>query len=239
MRRFACILALFALTVFPLAAQNNPYDIDDECYALFVRAESLVGQPGFEEVNAELLHSAFSKGDTKAQTLYYVERLKNATRCAPNHVTTTEEQDATVLRAHEDTKHIADKLGYPQYFYYSYELTQNYFYNHKKPVRTMELVHEMQEIAYERGNEYGLWMGYRYLVSLYVAQNDYVSAKKYIKESIRIHDKSTDPVVRKQSICRLYCDLADCYPIGNDSVLINVEKAMAGKSFPCCWILFL
>ena len=228
MKKFLLCLALF-LGPFLLSGAKNPYDLDDNCYALFRKVESLVGMDGFDKANEEFLMAALQAGDTKAQTLYYVERLKNLTRLASKR-TVDEAYDQKVAKAQEDVKLIADRFGYPQYFYYSYELLQNYYYNHGMPVKTMELINEMQGIAVKRGEEYGEWMGYRYLVALYTSMNDFISAKKYILQAIRIHENSSDPVVRRQSISRLYCDLADTYPIGADSVRINVRKAAAAAS---------
>lgn len=227
MKKFLAPAILWVLAVcFPLAAQNNPYEIDDECYKYFSQAELQVGKPGFEESNAALLRTAITHGDTKAQTLYYVERLKHASRMVPLHQIPSPEAEATVCQAFEDLKEVSDKFAYPQYFYYAYELVQNFYYNHGLPLRTYELVQEQQEIAAKRHDAYGQWMGHRYMVSLYVAQGDYITAKRYILESIRLYESSTDPVLRRQSIARLYCDLSDTYVIGNDSVRINIEKAL-------------
>ena len=219
-------LCCLAGSVAPLAAQNNPYAIDDECYKYFKQAELLIGKEGFEEVNNELLRTAITKDDKKSQTLYYVERLKNASRSIPPHVYTTEEQDQKILQYMADLKVVADKFGYPQYYYYAYEITQNYFYNHNKIIRTMELVQELQQVATQRKDAYGLWMSQRYMVSLYVAQSDYISAKTYIQKAIQIYEESKDPVIRRQSPSRLYCDLADTYFIGSDSLKINIHKAV-------------
>ena len=222
------LLALCCLagSVAPLAAQNNPYAIDDECYKYFQQAELLIGKEGFEEVNNELLRTAITKDDKKSQTLYYVERLKNASRSIPSNVYTTEEQDQKILQYMADLKEVADRFGYPQYYYYAYEITQNYFYNHDKIIRTMELVQELQQVATQRKDAYGLWMSQRYMVSLYVAQSDYISAKSYIQKAIKIYEESKDPVIRRQSPSRLYCDLADTYIIGSDSLKINIHKAV-------------
>ena len=220
------LLTLLLLSVLcPMAAQNNPYDIDDECYSYFQQAELLLGREGFEEVNARLLARALACGDDKAETIFYVERLKNLTH-SYSGVTTTEEDDMLVLKEMETLKSIARSKGYIQYYYYAYDVVQNYFFNHDKFVRTMDLVQEMREYALRVGEEYGVWMGSRYLVNLYIVQNDYVSAKKYILEALKIFNESTDPTIRRQSASRLYCDLANTYPIGHDSVRINVQKAL-------------
>lgn len=220
------VFIIFFAISFTATAQNNPYDIDDECYRCFREAEILAGQPGFEKANAALLHAALTTGDTKAQTLYYVERLKHACRIIPNDVLSTSEQDEEILAMQEDVKEVADKFGYLQYFYYSYELVQTYFYNHQKPIRTMELLQEMQQTASQRGEPYGEWQSYRYLVALYISQSDYITAKKYILQALDLYNKSKDPTVRKQSVSRLYCDLSDTYIIGADSVKINIDKAV-------------
>ena len=225
MKRLLAVLLLLPLFIVA-AGQNNPYQINDECYEYFKEAELLVGKEGFEKANADLLHSAIAHGDTKAQTLYYVEHLKNITRMAVNKRDFSHAMDERVLKAQEQLKNISDKLGYHQYFYYSYELVQNYFYNSGRQNLTMEYVQELQRVALERKEPYGEWVSYRYMVTLYIEQNDYVSAKQYIKKAISIQEKSTDPTLSRQSVSRLYCDLADTYPVGTDSSRLNVAKAV-------------
>ena len=223
-RKFLGLLITLPCTLLLLHAQNNAYGIDDQCYNLFRETESLHGKEGFKEANAALLAEARKKGDTKAETLYYVEQMKDFTQ-SKRLKPVTEEDDARLNQLMEELKQNAKKNGYIQYYYYAYEMAQTYFYNHDKFYRTMELAQEMQTYARENGDEYGMWMGTRYLVSLYVAQNDYLSAKKFILEALNIFHNSTDPTVKRQSVCRLYCDLADTYPIGHDSVRVNLKKA--------------
>ena len=221
-------IILFVITLLwaciSAVAQNNSFELNDECYEAYRDAEMKTGTPEFEAANSELLKRAIEKGDTKAQTLYYVMALKDATRRYRN-LPATAESDNDVLKKSEDLKKIAEKLGYIQYYYYSYELAQNYLFNHGKTLQAMDMVEEMRKIAVQRKDEYGIWMGTRYIVSLYIAQNDYISAKSYIQEAIKIYETSDDPIIRRQSGTRLYCDLADTYPIGHDSVKVNLRKA--------------
>ena len=227
MKRLITGILLFVLAIQVVWAQNNAYELHDECYPLFQQAERLVGKEGFDAVNEALLEKALEKGDTKSQTLYYVERLKNLSAVKRAQPAISPEDDNQVLQCMEDVKRVASELGYPQYYYYAYDLAQNYFYNTGRQVRTFELVKKMREDAIARGEEYGIWMGNRYLISLYIAQNDYISAKKYILASIRIYETTEDETIRRQSPTRLYCDLADTYPVGHDSVEINIRNAEA------------
>ena len=229
LKRILILTGLLLATALSAPAQNNPYELDDECYALFRQCEQLAGTEGFPSVAEALLAKAKEKNDTKAEVLYYIEILKHETKLVPNQTLTTEEQDEKVLRLHETTKQKADELGYTQYFYYSYELVQNYFFNHKKEARTKAISHEMQEIALQRKDAYGLWMSYRYMVALYISQSDYLSAKPYINKALELYYTTTDKAVTRQSVTRLYCDLADTYTVGSDSLSINIEKAVAAR----------
>lgn len=229
LKRILILTGLLLATALSAPAQNNPYELDDECYALFLQCEQLAGTEGFPSVAEALLAKAKEKNDAKAEVLYYIEILKHETKLVPNQTLTTEEQDEKVLGLHETAKQKADELGYTQYFYYSYELVQNYFFNHKKEARTKEISHEMQEIALQRKDAYGLWMSYRYMVALYISQSDYVSAKPYIKKALELYYTTTDKAVTRQSVTRLYCDLADTYTVGSDSLSINIEKAVAAR----------
>ncbi len=220
MKRLFFITLLLAWTGISLA-QNNPYEIDDECYNYYSQADLLVGKPEFKDVNEQLLVTARQKGDTKAETLYYVEVLKDliAHPVSP-------ENDKAVDEAFETLKEVASKYGYAQYFYFSYQITQNYYHNSNRNYRALQLLKEMQELALKENSAYGLWGSVRYLASLYIAQNDYVSAKPYLLKAIKVFKETDDPTVKRQSPTRVYCDLADTYPIGSDSVRINVEKGM-------------
>lgn len=226
MKKLLLIMAA-AMACLAASAQNNAYEIDDECFPLYKEAERLLGQEGFEAANAALLSKALQKKDAKSQTLYYVCRLKDNTARLKKVKMPSAEQDKEVMQKMEDLKQIALSLGYPQYYYYAYDLGQTYLFNHGKQMQAMDLVTEMRHTAVERNEPYGIWTGNRYIVSLYINQNDYISAKKYILEAINIYENTDDPTIRRQPGTRLYCDLADTYPIGHDSVKINLRKAEA------------
>ena len=67
----------------------------------------------------------------------------------------TTEQDQEVFDKMEDLKQIALSMGYPQYYYYAYDLVQTYLFNHGKKLQAMELVAEMRHIAVERNERLG------------------------------------------------------------------------------------
>lgn len=219
---FGFFMALMLLLpAVDVSAQNNAYHIDDDCYALFIRIEALAGTVSDEQfnlVNDSLFYTALAKNDEKAKVLYYVERLKHLTRSPIK-------DESRILKAFDELKSVSVSHGFKQYFYYAYDLLQNYYYNSGRPNTAIELLQEMQAVAIEQSDEYGIWSSSRYLVALYLAMNDYVSAKKYILQSIDVYNTSTDPTVKRQSISRSYCELADTYPVSSDSMKICINKA--------------
>ena len=221
MRARVVLILLLLLAAFRVAAQDNPYEIDNNCYTWYQEAELLVGKEGFKEASDQLLKTAQEVGDKKAETLYYTLVLKDRV-----NYPFTPENEQKALEAQKKLKQVALETGHDQYYYYSYLLLQNYYYNNGHEYRALAMTREMQAEALEAGNSYGLWLSDRNLASLYIAQNDYVSAKPHLLRAIQTWKETDDETLKRQSPTRLYCDLADTYPIGTDSVRINVAKAL-------------
>ncbi len=222
MRRIIIALAALVLAALPLVAQNNPYELDDECYVLFQKAEGLVGTEEFDAVNEEFLRVAREKGDTKSEVLYYVERLKHVIRGRgkPGN-------DALVEAAQQELVRISKEKGYNQYYYYAYHLITNYYYNSGQVLHAYDLLTKMQDTAIAEKDDYGLFSCWCYMVDLYIHLKDYMSAKTYIVRALDLYNTSKDETLRRQSPTRLYFDLADTYPVGHDSVRINIDKGVA------------
>ena len=229
MKRLTAFLFFLLAALVPLAGQNNPYEIDDECYKYYVQADNSVADVSsdtFEKANAKLLETALAKGDEKARTLYYVEELKRASRMG--RAAPPEDRNicnANVDAAHQELMKVAKETGYVQYYYYSFDVCQTYYYNTGQTIRAYELLNEMIEISEKEEDEYGFWQAIRFLAILYQQQNDLINSRRYLKQGIEIYETSEDPSIRRQSVTRPYCDLADTYDIGTDSARIYYNKA--------------
>ena len=114
----ACFCLLAALGT--LAGQNNPYEIDDVCYAILQRVEAVVGDPSaedFDEINAQLLATAIERGDTKAQTLHYVFALRRICRVSVNvPLEQRFQMNRRVDEAFHKLKEVAGEKGYTVYY---------------------------------------------------------------------------------------------------------------------------
>ena len=229
-RLIALLLFLGTATAFRGFAQENPYGIDAQCYDYFIMAESLVGDTSnnaFEVANDALLKRAVECGDEKARTIHYVENLKRTIRIA-RAGTNRLEENQKVEAARQEVMRVSTETGYPQYFFYAYELTQTYYINTRQEGQAQTVLQEMLRVSQERKDEYGLWLGERFIATLYHNQNDTKNARKYFLEAIRIHDESHDPTIRRQSITRACCDLSETYPVGSDSARLFIRKAGEG-----------
>ena len=224
MKKKRLILLLFAILLGPLVRGGNPYDIDDDCYTLLVQIDTLLGQPGFNSVAERFLNLAVERGDRKAETLYYVESMKNLTNTPRNR--RTADWDDRIDAAFQKLRAISLETGYKQYYYFAYQLAQNYYYNEHQREKTFRLVEEMTRRAVEEDDEYGMWVSYRYLATLYLALSDYVSAKENLRKSLDIFEKTDDPTIKRQSVARLYFDLSDTFPVGSDSMRFFIQKGL-------------
>ena len=219
MKRLLLIVLTLALAL-PASAQKNPLGIDDTCFALYKETEKQLGKPGFGPASELFLQAAIDRKDDKAQVLYHIQVLKDLVARPA-----AQDNDALVDAAREAAKQTAKSKEFPEFFYRSYQLSQQYYDKRGEDYRALLLLQEMQEYAISEGDAYGIWTSSKYLADKYVKQNDYVSAKPHILQALNIYNTTTDESISRESPSRLYCDLADTYPIASDSVHINVYLA--------------
>ena len=222
MKRLALIFSFLLAALAPAVAQNNPYEIDDRCYEFFSRTEKLMGKEGFRQVNDSLLIVARECGDTKAETIHYVQKLKNLSRLGrtPGSGVSDEQVEQAALELRE----VADNLGYSQYYFYSYSVMATYYYNRGLILKSTAEADKMQQEALEKGDDFGRWQSLRFMVALYLNMYDFDNVRKYSQATIDMYENSDDPTLRKQSISRVYFDLADAYPVNSDSMRMYVHK---------------
>ena len=212
-----CLVLAFA-TASVCYAQNNPYQIDDECYKYMTEADRLIGKPGFDEQNEALLKTALLKEDKKAEVLYYVEKLRDNTR-------RPEADEQQVLESQARLKEIAERYDYMQYYFQSYQFVKNYYYNNGKRLRALDVLLEMQQLAIAKDNEYGKWLSDGELASIYLNFGAGKAARSNLARLIDIYKNTDNPTIRRQSLCNYYLNYAEAFAVDVDSVEIYVNMA--------------
>ena len=234
MRRILFMLGLLAMAV-TASAQNNPYDLDDECYALFLQADNLAGKDGFKDAGDALIHTALLKQDAKAQVIYYVCKLKDIIKrpfnlpadAAPDVMQAAfENRSKEVLAAHEELKSMSLKMGYEQYFYYSYSLTKNFFYNNGRQLQAVDIVREMREIAIQQDSEYGIWYSAKEMASIYQTLRDRKTTRRYLAILLDEFKKTDNPTIKRQGLTPYYIDYSDTFLPGSDSSKFYIDLAV-------------
>lgn len=212
-----CLVMAFATTSVCFA-QNNPYQIDDECYKYMTEADRLIGKPGFDEQNEALLRTALLKEDKKAEVLYYVEKLRDNTR-------RPEADEQQVLESQARLKEIAERYDYMQYYFQSYQFVKNYYYNNGKRLRALDVLLEMQQLAIAKDNEYGKWLSDGELASIYLNFGAGKAARSNLARLIDIYKNTDNPTIRRQSLCNYYLNYAEAFAVDVDSVEFYVNMA--------------
>ena len=212
-----CLVMAFATTSVCFA-QNNPYQIDDECYKYMTEADRLIGKPGFDEQNEALLRTALLKEDKKAEVLYYVEKLRDNTR-------RPEADEQQVLESQARLKEIAERYDYMQYYFQSYQFVKNYYYNNGKRFRALDVLLEMQQLAIAKDNEYGKWLSDGELASIYLNFGAGKAARSNLARLIDIYKNTDNPTIRRQSLCNYYLNYAEAFAVDVDSVEFYVNMA--------------
>lgn len=212
-----CLVMTF-VTASVCYAQNNPYQIDDECYKYMTEADRLIGKPGFDEQNEALLRTALLKEDKKAEVLYYVEKLRDNTR-------RPEADEQQVLESQARLKEIAERYDYMQYYFQSYQFVKNYYYNNGKRLRALDVLLEMQKLAIAKDNEYGKWLSDGELASIYLNFGAGKAARSNLARLIDIYKNTDNPTIRRQSLCNYYLNYAEAFAVDVDSVEIYVNMA--------------
>ena len=212
-----CLVMAFATTSVCFA-QNNPYQIDDECYKYMTEADRLIGKPGFDEQNEALLRMALLKEDKKAEVLYYVEKLRDNTR-------RPEADEQQILESQARLKEIAERYDYMQYYFQSYQFVKNYYYNNGKRLRALDVLLEMQQLAIAKDNEYGKWLSDGELASIYLNFGAGKAARSNLARLIDIYKNTDNPTIRRQSLCNYYLNYAEAFAVDVDSVEFYVNMA--------------
>lgn len=221
------IIAVFAAVFAALAAwgQNNPYDIDDRCFAYMQEANKLTGKEGFEEAASKMLDEAVAKQDKKAEIIYHIISLR--------HLSLKPEADINELLSYsENAQKMALDAGYRQYYYQAAQIVNNYYFNHKQPFKAIERLNELQRTAAQSGDQYSEWMVYKDLADFYQNYNARKAARSNLQKCMRIYKDTDDPIIKRQSLSSVYLQYSQIFLPYADSSHIWADRAFDVSKVP-------
>ena len=193
---FFVVMMMF-FSPYKIAAQDNPYKIDNDLYNLYQKA-----------YNAKKDKS----GLTFADSLYSLAKKRNNGKAACLSLTIT----AAYYRSHNDVKNFehtvemlkneAKNARLNTYYYYAYSILSVYYLNTHRTIKALQVIKEMGDQAYAENNHYGLYTYHKLRGNLYYVYGDYVKATECYQQAINIHHNH----VEKLDCSNLYIDLAQC-----------------------------
>lgn len=202
----------------PCLAQNNKYKINDSCYPIYRTADSLMGTVDAEKYIKLLKEQAEKVQDDKALTLAAVLELRQATRIG---------HETEVLVRYGELKETALATGYLQYYFYAYQLVSVYYINQENKIKGMDYANKMHDEAVRMNNEYGIWQSARHLSELYLADYRRSDAVDNLNEIAQTYENTRDPVIKAQSVSKVYCLLAMLNGYASKEYSGYMDKAMA------------
>lgn len=193
---FTCLIVLFALS--PTAkAQNNPYKIDDEVYRLYTLAYDNKGTEEGLRYAEKAIKVAEEKGDMKGLCVATSSKISYYFK----------KNDAeNVGRYAEELRQIATQSGYPQYYYHAYSQQINCLINCGQFVRALEIAKESSENAEKCHDNYGIFLSYRAMASVYDSRGQKDLAMTYYKEAVYWYWNTS--LKDTQSISMTYINMA-------------------------------
>ena len=174
---FFVVMMMF-FSPYKIAAQDNPYKIDNDLYNLYQKA-----------YNAKKDKS----GLTFADSLYSLAKKRNNGKAACLSLTIT----AAYYRSHNDVKNFehtvemlkneAKNARLNTYYYYAYSILSVYYLNTHRTIKALQVIKEMGDQAYAENDHYGLYTYHKLRGNLYYVYGDYVKATECYQQAINIH----------------------------------------------------
>lgn len=217
LKRFAILLAIIVALPLRVSAQNNIYEINDECFKAYDAADKALGTSAFDDLHSALIDVCEATGDTKALTLAAILKLSQAISI---------KDEPAIEAAFEKAKDVALKSGYMQYYYFAYTKAATYYFNNHQVLKALSYASKMKEDAESFGDVYGRWNCSRFLGTVNAEMYHFRDARNFLREAISIYDSTDDPTVRRQPLARTLMDLSDTYAFGQDSVRICLDRAI-------------
>ena len=193
------VLWMIALSVQPCSAQNNPYKIKDNLYAIYQRAVQYRRVERGLYIADTLYAKAVAQKDAKAQCLALTIPLIYHFYQPDN--------EAGFERSVKLLQEMALKTGYMQYYYYAASNDVNYWLNRKMYYKALLYVKDVQAFARKHNHPYGIYSGYRMLAQIYSVREEYGQAIASYKEALAYGTAH----LPDQDMSQNYRNLARCY----------------------------
>lgn len=199
-RIITIILIIFACWSPKASAQHNFFKIDDECYAIYLRAHHLYDDSiQFRAAIRKGIELSRKKKDAKAEIIMACEVLQFNTM---HHKHKAMHDSANRVRE------LSQKAKLWQYFYFAYQTEIEYDYSNSHMAEGRTLMQRMRLEALHQNDVTSQWYTYKTMGFIYLHQGIQNLAEKYLNLTISLNSKLNP----RQSISPSYWALAELKP---------------------------
>ena len=181
-----------------LSAQDNPYKISNHLYALYQKGLRVLRKPECLFYADSLYRQAHREGDTKAECMGAVLRMRHFTQ-----LNSREDMEREVLFVQE----VSRRTGFDRYYYYAYQLKAVWLLNHSLSLAALQMTEQMKREAYADNSSYGIYNCLRIMGMIYYVRSNPRLAADYYRQALDYILKN----LPEQSPSDAYFSLATCY----------------------------
>ncbi len=211
-----CLISLLGL-MRPLSAQNNPYKIKDNLYALYQKGLSLLRKPECLIYADSTYRQAGREGDSKAECMGAVLRMRHFTQ---------RHNREDVEREVKFVQEVARRTGFDRYYYYAYQLKAVWLLNHSLSLAALQMTEQMKREAYAENSPYGIYNCLRIMGMIYYVRSNPMMAADYYRQALEYILEN----LPEQSPSDAYFSLATCYGTQtNKDLSLGLEYAQKSE----------
>lgn len=193
------LIAATVMTTLPANAQNNPYNIKDELYNMYVEAYAARTTAKGLQLSARMYNRAVLLDDRKAQCLAYTLPM--------SYYYHNRENKLQFFYAVKQLQDIAVKLGYMHYYYFAFTNCVNYYLSDHLTAKASSYINATEDFARQHNDNFGMYMCVCAHGQLNLACRDAYTAIEYFKQAL----KMAQELVPDADKPNLYRNIATCY----------------------------
>lgn len=192
------LLAVAMMDVCRVAAQNNPYKINDELYKMYMAANARRYHYDGLALADAMYRRAVEKGDRKAQCIACI---------VPVQYWQFKGDDREFEKALKILQDISLKNGYLQYFYHGATLKVIFLIRKKKTLEAHVYAEEMFDYASRHNHPFGVFSGFGHMGKIHFARSEYGLAAQAYRNAIEFGTE----YLPDQDMAAQYRLLSECY----------------------------
>ena len=192
------LLAVVMAFAMSCRAQNNPFKINDQLYAIYDRAFHTRNTEEGRNLAMLMYQRAQKIGDHKAQVLALTIPMLHYYNAR---------NDAEFEKAVKALQDKALQYNYEQYFYYAVSNRVNYLLVKHRMYEALTYIQSMEEFAKKNHHTYGIYSGLNTLGMVHMVRMEIGLAADFYRQALQVAEES----MPNQNVAPLYRKISECY----------------------------